>query len=454
MPDARSLAPFLLLVSPLLAQAASDSDAGGAGAAPPLWIHAQRLILRPGEELEDAALLVEEGRIVAVGGEVEAPEGARRIEGQVVCAGFFDPWSTLGLAAGSAEDLGTSAATRSGDALAPWRLPHRRQEALRGGVTTARVQAGALAQIGGMGAVVRIDPGPGRDALLDDACVQATAGITRQGKELDVFERIEEVDRLAGMIEKGERYRESLLEYEAELAEWQEAIAEKREELEKDFEKAKKKREKDMAEAEEEGKDFKEKRYKEDKKPRKPKHDPDDEVMARAADGELPLVVEAQRAPEIRSLLEETEDYSRLRLVLAGGSEAAHLADELVQRRVPVIVWPAPLGEGEHRSELKAHDPALAGELHRAGIEVLIGSAGSEARDLRLLAALAVAHGLDRDAALHAITLGPARAFDVADRLGTLERGKEAEVLVFDGDPLDTTSTLRYVVSGGRLVVE
>ena len=89
------------------------------------------------------------------------------------------------------------------------------------------------------------------------------------------------------------------------------------------------------------------------------------------------------------------------------------------------------------------------------GLEVLIGSGGgTEARDLRLLAALAVGHGLDREAALHAITLGPAEAFDVADRVGSLDRGKDADILVFDGDPLDSTSVLRVVVSDGRVVIE
>ena len=97
----------------------------------------------------------------------------------------------------------------------------------------------------------------------------------------------------------------------------------------------------------------------------------------------------------------------------------------------------------------------LAGDLDRAGVEVLIGSGGSaDARNLRLLAAAAVGHGLDRKAALNAITLGPARAFDVADRVGSLELGKDADVLVFDGDPLDTTAPIRFVLSHGRVVVE
>lgn len=419
-----------------------------------LWIRGERVILRPGVELQNAAVLVEDGVIVAIGPDVTKPEGAREIQGAVVCAGFVDPWSTLGLGGRSATELGSNAATRTVDGVDPWRLPELREEALRGGVTTARVQTGTSAAVGGLGAVLRTEMGPEPDILLEDACINATVGITRAGKQLDPFDRVNEAERLSTLLEKGRKYREDQVEYRHELEEWVQAMAEKRKELEDDFKKAKKKRDKEVEEAREEGKELKEKRYKEDKKPKKPRYDADSEAMGRAAGGEMPLVVEAHRAAEIRSLLAQTAAHDRLRLVLAGGTEATYLADELVERGVPVICWPVPMG-AERKPEYTGHDLALAGELDRAGVEVLIGSGGgTAARDLRLLAALAVGHGLDSDAALHAITLGPARAFDVADRVGSLERGKDADVLVFDGDPLDTTSLLRVVVSGGRVVIE
>lgn len=421
-----------------------------------LWIQAERLIVRPGVELEGAALLVEDGVIVAVGTDVAKPEGAREIQGSVVCAGFIDAWSTLGLEGRSASEVASSAATRTVDGLDPWWLPEQRAEALRGGVTTARVQAASFAQVGGIGAVLRTDPGPEPDVLLEDACMNATVGITRAGKQLDPFDRVGEVERLTGLIDKGRKFREDEIEYRYELEEWQKEIADKRKELEDDFKKAKKKRDKDLAEAEEKKKKFKEKRYKEDKKPKKPRYDPNHEAMARVAEGEVPLVVEVHRVAEMKKLLEKVEPFDRLRLIVAGGTEAAHLADALVERDVPVICWPAPMSSGSaSKPEYSAHDPALAGELDRAGVEVLIGSGGGpHARELRMLASLAIGHGLDPEAALHAITLGPAQAFDISDRLGSLERGKEADILVFDGDPLDTTSKLQTVVSGGRVVVQ
>jgi imidazolonepropionase-like amidohydrolase len=418
-----------------------------------VWIRAERVIVRPGVELEDAAILIRDGVIVRVGTDVEAPEGARRIEGAVACAGFVDGWSSLEVDPASASDAGTTAGTRTVDAVDPYSRRDEREEALRGGVTSTRAQAGRSSSIGGVGAVLHTETTPRASVLLADACVAASVGITRKGRKLDVFERVEEVERLIGQLEKGRSHRESAIEYRHDLAEWEKAIAEKREELEDDFKKAKKKRDKELAEAEEEGKELKEKKYKEDKKPKRPRFDPNIEIMARVAEGELPLVVEVHRAPELRGLLEKSEDFDRLRLIVAGATEALHLADELAEHDVPVLLWPTPEAAG--RSEYARHDLALAGELDRAGVEVLLGSGGgTAARDLRLLAALAIGHGLDAEAALHAITLGPARAFDVADQVGSLERGKKADVLVFDGDPLDTTSRLEFVVSAGRVAFE
>ncbi len=416
-----------------------------------VWIQAERVIVRPGVELENAAVLIEDGIIVAVGADVEAPDNARILKGGVVCAGFVDPWSSLQVDAGSVDNQNLEPGSRTVDALDPFSRPDQRSEALAGGVTAVRAQAGSSSFIGGIGAVVQNDPGTDSVILIEDACLATSIGVTRHGRVNDVFDRVAEVERLVGQVEKGAAYRDALAKYEQELADWQKAIDEKTKELEDDFKKAKKKRDKDVADAEEKGKEHKDKKYKEDKKPKKPRYDPTIELLGRVADGELPLVVEAHRVPEIRNLLERTEDLSRLRLVLAGATQSEHMAEALVERHVPVMIWPAPEASG--RDEYDGFDLGLAGRLADEGVEVLLGSGGGpHARDLRYLAALAVSHGLDRDAALHAITLGPARAFDVADRVGSVERGRDGDVLVFDGDPLDTTSTLQFVLSRGRVV--
>lgn len=419
---------------------------------PPVLIRAARVILRPGEELTNATLWIEDGVIVAIGTDLPAPEGARVIEGQVVCAGFIDAWSSLGLDPESAEDGNLTPGARTVDALDPYHLAEERQEALRAGVTATRVQAGRTASIGGVGALVQTDAGFESPVVLADACLASTIGLTR-GRAADVFDRLGEIDRLIGALDKGRKYKESRAQFEKDLEKWLKTIGEKLVELEKDFKKAKKDREKEEKEAKEKGKEFKEKSYKEDKKPRRVKVDVNDEALGRAADGELPLVVEVHRAAEIRRLLEKTRTFPRLRLVLAGGTEAAGFAEELAERGIPVILWPVPMGT-VRPDEYDEHDLALAGELARAGVKVAIGNGGTrDARELRNLAALAVAHGLDRDAALAAVTSVPAELFDAAERLGALAPGHSADVLVLDGDPLDTTAQIRFVIARGKVVV-
>ena len=423
-----------------------------------LFLRADRLVVRPGVELEGAAVLIQDGVILDVGSDLQAPEGARVLEGAVVCAGFLDPWSVLGLDEGSAGDPSTSASTRSADGLDFYSAPLEREAALRAGVTAVRAQVGVHARFGGIGAVVRTAGRAGGSGavVLEDSCVNAAVAVTRDGRTMDVFERAGEVDRVISTLESGRSYLESQIEYEHELEEWRKAIAEKEKELEKDFKKAKKDRDKEIEKAEEKGKEHKEKRYKEEKKPKAPRYNPDDEVMARVANGELPLVVEVHRAVELKKLLEGTEKFDRLRLVLAGGTEAMAVADVLAERQIPVIVRPVPMG-AERDSEYQAADLGLAGELDGAGVPVLLGSGPGQrgaTRDLPLMAALAVGHGLDTQAAFHALTLGAARALDVSDRLGSIELGKDADLLVLDGDPLSSTTRVQYVISGGEVVVE
>jgi imidazolonepropionase-like amidohydrolase len=166
-------------------------------------------------------------------------------------------------------------------------------------------------------------------------------------------------------------------------------------------------------------------------------------------------VVEAHRAAEIRGLLEGTERHGSLRLVLAGATEALPFAEELAERRVTVLLWPAPAGDLSW-DELEGHDLSLAGRLAEAGVEVLLGSGGTDpaaTRDLPLLAQLAVGHGLEREKAFEALTLGAARAFDAADRLGSVEAGKSADLLLLDGEPLVSTTRVLQVIAGGRVVV-
>ncbi len=417
-------------------------------------IEAGRVIVRPGQELENVSILIEGGRILAVGEGITAPADAEVVKAAVVSASFFDSWSTVGLDPAGVTELSTTADTRTSDSWNPFDHGEARAEALGAGVTLARVQGGGSARLGGLGALVRLGPEDHHPLLSEGACISATIGITRNGRAQDIFDRVGEVDIVVGMLGRAQSYDEGWKKYRVEQAEWEAAIAESTEELEDDFKKAKKKRDKEVKEAEEKGKEHKEERYKEDKQPRQPKADPALESMAQAVNGEIPLVVEVHRAEEIRGLLAKTKSFTRLRLVIAGGTEAIAVAAELAERNVPVICWPGPSGVAGP-DEWDGHNLAMAGQLEAAGVRVLIGTGGSShPRELRLLAALAVGHGLSRKAALESITSAPAAVFDLGGNLGSVERGQAAELVLLDGDPLDTTGRVIGVVTGGRLILQ
>jgi imidazolonepropionase-like amidohydrolase len=417
-------------------------------------VRAHKLYVRPGTVLDDATVLIRDGVIVKVGSDLKLPEGVLLIEGDVVCAGFMDPWGSLGMNAAATVDTKTNAATRAIDAVDPYLHPWYRNRALAAGVTAVRVQAEMFTPRGGVGAVLSTAPAADRKSmvLLEDSNAAASLGLSTGGRVQDVFARIGAVDKLVKEIRSGRDYAIAWTKYGHEMDAWREAIAEKEQKLEKDFKKAKKSREKEIAEAKEKDKEFKEEKYKEDKQPKKPKLDAEDAVMARVASGELPFVVTIHRAAELRALLEGTAQFKRLRLVIAGGTEAEAVADQLAARGIPVIVRPAPLG-ASRPDEYSGHDLALAGRLADAGVRVLLGSSGGRSEDLPLLASLAIGHGLDRDKALAALTTEVARTFDLSGELGSLRPGRRADLLVLDGEPLLPTTSVRYVLSAGRVLI-
>jgi len=180
------------------------------------------------------------------------------------------------------------------------------------------------------------------------------------------------------------------------------------------------------------------------------------EALGPVLDGRVPLMLDADRASDIESALKLARDYN-LKLIVTGAAEAWIVADKLAAAHVPVMTG-AMNNIPETFASLGTRQEN-AGLLRRAGVTVLIiGNAGGgdedafNVRNLRFEAGNAVAYGMTRDDALRAITLTPAEVFGVADRVGSLQVGKDADVVVWSGDPFEFASQPEHVFIRGREV--
>jgi len=173
------------------------------------------------------------------------------------------------------------------------------------------------------------------------------------------------------------------------------------------------------------------------------------EALAPVIRGQLPVLVFADRAREIRNAVEFC-DKQKLKMILAGGAEAYKVKDLLRSKGIPVILRPTltlPIDEDDAYDRLLSQ-PA---ELAAAGVKFALGSFdNSFARRLGQQAANAVAYGLPYDEALKAVTLYPAEIFGVADQVGTLETGKLANIIVTNGDPLEITTDVKFLFIKGQ----
>lgn len=164
--------------------------------------------------------------------------------------------------------------------------------------------------------------------------------------------------------------------------------------------------------------------------------------------GKTPLLIRVSRAADIRQALKLAAD-EKIKIVLEGVEEGWMVAAEIAKAGVPVILDPqADLPDSFETLGSRLDNAA---RLHAAGVSVAINGARdfNNLRQERLNAGLAVANGLPYPAALAAVTLVPARIWGQADKVGSLEVGKIADVVVWNGDPLETTSWPTAVLIGG-----
>lgn len=361
-----------------------------------------------GPVIENGTVLIRDGRIVAVGANVSVPADAVRIDatGKWVTPGIVNVATTLGVVEiGAVEETVDTPARGRGDAIT---ASHKVWEGFNpnspliqvtrnDGITTVGVVPGG-GLVGGQAAMVDLSDGSLSDMLLQ-APVAMTADIGSKGEHVGGT-RAEVLQRLRDLLADTREYMRRRADYERNATR---ELAARRGDL---------------------------------------------EAMIPVVQGRLPLVIDANRASEIESAINLAKEFS-LRIIISGGAEAWMVAPKLAAARVPVIVGAlnniplsfAMLGARQENAAL----------LRQAGAQVLIngGSDGFNARNVRFEAGVAVAFGLPWEDALRAVTLTPAETFGIADRVGSLQVGREANVVVWSGDPFEPMTRAERVLVRG-----
>ena len=175
-------------------------------------------------------------------------------------------------------------------------------------------------------------------------------------------------------------------------------------------------------------------------------------ALAPYARGEKPIIFTAERERDIRGVARFAADM-KIKAIIMGGQEAWKAADELKKNNIAVIytnIYSLPVRDDDAYDYLFEAPAKMA----QAGVKFCIstGNDGAEVRDLPYHAGLAGAYGLSKEDALKSVTLYPAQILGVADRLGSIETGKIANIVVADGDILEPRTNIKYLFINGRML--
>ncbi len=183
-----------------------------------------------------------------------------------------------------------------------------------------------------------------------------------------------------------------------------------------------------------------------------PPPNPKFEALAPVLDGTLPVIISVEKAKDIELALKFIRE-EKLKAIFRGCTQGFQVADKIKQAGIAVIIdslYTSPAEpedgyDGPYRNVV---------ELAKAGVTICFSSGEdpTAGKDLPYHAAKAVAFGLDREEAVKALTINPARVLGVADRLGSLEAGKDADLILATGDPLDYKTEVKALFIGGRKI--
>jgi len=372
----------------------------------------------PEGTLENATVVVEGGRITLIGTDIEVPADATRIDasGKIITPGLFSPLGQIGLSEVGAV-AGTNDATQRGNEfaasfdVAEAYNPRSIIVAISriDGVTRAAItpRAGGPDDAGnashvlsGLGSVVHLGDSP-EHFVRHGAVVVANFG--EGGSSVAAGSRAAAVQVLRSALSDAAEYAENSAAFER--AEWRNLSVSRT----------------------------------------------DLEVLQSVLDRSTAMLFNVNRASDLMVVINLAEEYN-IRAIIAGGAEAWMVADHLSAANIPVILDGMNNLPGDFDHINARLDSASL--LLEAGVTIAFG-AGAQTQSARLLtqaAGISVANGVTWDQALEAITLAPARIFGVDDAVGSLEPGKDADLVIWSADPLELTSYPDQVYIQGNAV--
>ena len=436
--EGRGLLLSLMLLVPGTLQAQDTPNAARAPRS--VAIRGATVLTMTGPALRNATVLIRNGKIAGVGTNLTIPSDASVVEasGKYVMPGLIDAMTYFGI---DAQDLAEAAdpitpELRIIDAYDPTGMgfvsgagPLRASELLIGGVTAQYVGPGDATIVSGQGAVVKT-AGANLSAITvkEPAAMDMSVG-SGPTKTFRAKSRTPNTHPAVMSL-----LRQSLIRAQEYDRSWQ--LYNSRSDTAKSRATA-------------------------------PKRDPGMDALVKVLHREMPARIQANTVTDIRGAMRLADEFN-FTLIINGGAQAYQMKEELAAKRIPVVLGPIshPFISGDEIPDLKeypAPDERNAGWLHHAGVPIAIASyshgLGGLAQPvtgkwLLIDASLAAGYGLPDDEVLRAITLYPAQILGVADRLGSIEIGKDGDVIVLDGPPLSMKTWVESVYVGGELVYQ
>jgi imidazolonepropionase-like amidohydrolase len=382
--------------------------------------------------LERGTVLVEEGCIVAMGDDIETPDDAEVYDatGKVVTPGLIDAHCHVGIfndgigweySDGNELTDPITPHLRALDALHPEALLFK--ELVEAGVTTVFTGPGSGNLIGGQSVCVKTVPKSSIEQmlLLEPAGMKMALGenprrIYGEQKKTPST-RMGNAAMLRAALVDAQNYMEKWQWYETALAKYQSKIEARDEDAEA---------------------------------PEPPERDLKLEALGKVLRREMKARVHAHRADDMLTAIRIAEEFD-LDLTIEHATEGYKIADILAAKGIPVTAGPIFL-LSRSKYELRNLTPKNPGIMARAGVKVAIQTDGQSAvKFLPINAALAAREGMPEEEALKAITINAAEIIGVADRVGSLEVGKDADIVIFSGHPFDYRTVAELVLVDGQV---